>query len=118
MTVQSFSFGQIKIDNKIFKEDIIIINKKGKSKILLRNKNPSRRFKSQFGHTPLTVYENIDWDCDTIIVGTGVYGSMPVTNEFKKEVALRKKKLHIFKTQDAINYINMDNSCIILHISC
>lgn len=117
MKVDHFSFGTITLDGKTFKEDIVIINKKGKSKILLRNKEPSRIYKEKFGHTPLTIFENIDLSVDTIIVGTGVYGSLPVTKEFIREAELKNIKLHIFKTDYALNFINTENSCIILHIT-
>ncbi len=55
MIAGNFSFGEVVIDGKPYREDIII----EKGEISRRHKAVSRMNKSTYGHTPLTVHENI-----------------------------------------------------------
>ncbi len=114
MRVDNLSFGNIKIDGKTYTEDIVI----ERGKIKERNKTHSRKYKPMYGHTPLTPYENIPWECETLVVGTGIYGSLPVTEEFKEKADKKGIKLLILTTPEAIKYINNPNTNLILHLTC
>ena len=46
---------------------------------------PSKKFRDEFGHTPLSIEEEIPWKCHRLVIGTGAYGSMPVMKEVKLE---------------------------------
>jgi hypothetical protein len=37
-----------------------------------RKKKPSRLFREEFGHTPLTLHEDIPWKCKRLVIGTGM----------------------------------------------
>jgi hypothetical protein len=39
-----------------------------------RKKKPSKKFREQYGHTPLSAEEEIPWKCKRLVVGTGAYG--------------------------------------------
>ena len=64
-----FQFGSIKIDGVSYKHDEVI----DRGKIRKRRKKPSKRFREEFGHTPVSVEEEIPWKCQRLIVGTGRY---------------------------------------------
>jgi hypothetical protein len=42
-------------------------------------------FRDAFGHTPLSLKENIPWRCKQLVVGTGAYGRLPILDEVKRE---------------------------------
>jgi hypothetical protein len=85
MKVKELSFGSINIDGKEFFRDIVI----SKGKIKKRKKKESKKFRSRFGHTPLSLLENIPWDCKKLIIGTGHSSALPVMKEVSKKA---KKK--------------------------
>ncbi len=41
-------------------------------------RKPSKKFREDFGHTPLSVEEEIPWKCRQLVIGTGAYGRLPV----------------------------------------
>ena len=51
MRFESFSFGSIHIDGNSCVHDIVL----DRGKIRRRKKRPSKRFRAQFGHTPLSI---------------------------------------------------------------
>jgi hypothetical protein len=50
-------------------------------KIRKRKKKPSKQFRDEFGHTPLSIEEEILWKCRRLVVGTGTYGRLPVMRD-------------------------------------
>ena len=111
-------FGEIKVNGKTYKKDIVIKN----GKVKKRKKGKSKDQKAKYGHTPLTPLEKrIPWKCKTLVIGTGIYGRMPVTDEFKAEAKKRGVTLIILKTPEAVKYY-LDNFGpdinAIFHITC
>jgi hypothetical protein len=111
-------FGEIIINGETYKKDIVIEN----GKVGKRKKGKSKEQKAKYGHTPLTHLEKtIPWDCKTLVIGTGMYGRLPVVDEFKAEAEKRGVKLVILKTKEAVKYY-LDNFGpdinAILHITC
>ncbi len=51
-------------------------------------------------HT-LSIAENIPWDCETLIIGIGESGALPVLDEVKTEAGKRGVNLVIMKTEGA-----------------
>jgi len=74
MNFGKFTFGSIEIDGKTYEHDVVIDH----SRIRKRKKKPSRKFREEFGHTPVSVEEEIPWECRRLVVGSGKYGSLPV----------------------------------------
>src|SRR5215475_1998147 len=80
----SFSFGLIRIDGHSYEHDIII----DRGKVRKRDKKPSKKFRGAFGHTPLSIEEEIPWKCRRLIIGTGG-GALPVMEEVREEARRR-----------------------------
>jgi len=67
MRFDAFSFGSIEIDDITYEHDVVI----DRGDIRKRNKKPSKKFRDQFGHTPLSIKEDLPWKCRRLVVGTG-----------------------------------------------
>ena len=111
-----FSFGSIQIDDAVYEHDVIM----DRGEILKRKKKPSKRFQGEFGHTPLSVEEDIPWKCRQLIIGTGAYGRLPVMEEVKREARRRHVELLILPTAEAIERLGQDpdDTNAILHVTC
>jgi len=116
MKIQSFSFGSIRINGTTYEDDVVIDG----GEIRLRKKKPSKKFRDQFGHTPLSVEEEIPWKCRRLIIGTGVYGKLPVMPEVKREAERRNVELLLVPTVRAIEELQQENEATnaILHVTC
>jgi hypothetical protein len=73
MRFQKFSFGSIRIDGVTYEHDVVI----DRGDVRKRKKKPSKKFRGEFGHTPVSVEEKIPWQCRRLIIGTGA-GALPV----------------------------------------
>src|SRR6266550_8781140 len=98
MRFEKFSFGSIRIDGVTHEHDVVI----DRGKVRKRKKKPSRKFRDEFGHTPVSVEEKIPWKCRRLIIGTGRYGSLPVMSEVKFQASTRKVALLIIPTDQAV----------------
>ncbi len=115
MKFQQFSFGQIRIDGIEYGYDVVI----DRGKVGKRKKKASKRFREAFGHTPLSLEENIPWKCHHLVVGTGE-GALPVMDEVKREAMRRKIELLILPTEEAVKLLNRRSKSTnaILHVTC
>jgi hypothetical protein len=116
MKFNSFSFGKIRIDGVTYEHDVVI----ERGEIRKRKKKPSRRFRDAFGHTPVSVDEDIPWRCRRLVVGTGHEGALPVMDEVKAEAKRRNIDLLIQPTARAIETLKKlpDDANAILHVTC
>lgn len=94
MRFDRFSFGSIRIDGVTRDYDVVIDG----GEIRKRKKKPSKQFRNEFGHTPLSIEEDIPWKCRRLIVGTGAYGRLPVMKEVTREAERRKIELLVLAT--------------------
>jgi hypothetical protein len=85
-----------------------------------RKKKPSKKFRDDYGHTPLSIAEDIPWKCGQLVVGTGAYGRLPVMKEVKREAKRRKVELVVLPTSQAIDVLkeNPEATNAILHVTC
>jgi len=115
MRFQKFSFGAIRIDGITHEHDVII----DRGQVRKRKKKPSKKFRGDFGHTPLSIEEEIPWKCRRLVIGTGT-GALPVMKEVKREAERRKIKLLILPTVEAIEELKQRHSDTnaILHVTC
>lgn len=97
MWFERFTFGSISIDGVTYQHDVVV----DRGKIRERSKKPSKRFRSAFGHTPLSVQEKIPWKCRRLVVGTGVDGALPVMDDVRREAVHRNVELLILPTSEA-----------------
>ena len=116
MKIEHFSFGRIRIDGKEYDHDVVI----EREKIRQRKKNPSKAFRAQYGHTPLSAREEIPWHCRRLIIGTGAYGSLPIMDDVGREASKRNVTLVLLPTAQAVEALNQDHSDAnaILHVTC
>jgi len=117
MEFSNYSFGQITIDGIMYNEDVVL----NKGHIELRDKTASEPFKAEYGHTPLTLAENIPWECQSLIIGIGDSGALPITEEIHKKAGELGVKILAIRTPDAIkilNSANLEDTNAIIHLTC
>ncbi len=116
MKIEDFSFGSVRIDGTEYEHDVVI----DRGKVSTRKKKPSKSFREQYGHTPLSAREDIPWNCRRLIIGTGVYGSLPVTDEVAREAEERHIELVLLPTSEAIEKVNEGDAetNAVLHVTC
>ena len=116
MHFDEFSFGSIRIDGVVHEHDVMI----DRGDVSKRKKKASKKFRDDFGHTPLSLEEEIPWRCRRLVVGTGAYGALPVMKEVKREAKHRGIKLLILPTTQAIAVLRRspDDTNAILHVTC
>ena len=97
MRFEAFSFGSIRIDGVTHEHDVLI----DRGQVHKRKKKPSKNFRDAFGHTPLSIEEEIPWKCRRLVIGTGT-GALPVMDEVRREAGRRKIELLVLPTTKAI----------------
>ncbi|MEA3288440.1 MAG: MTH938/NDUFAF3 family protein [Candidatus Marinimicrobia bacterium] len=115
MQVDDLVFGRITIDGHLYTQDVVILNNRI---IQIRDKHSSRALKSRYKHTPLTTAENIPWNCHTLVIGTGMSGHLPITEEIRARAQEMHISLIVKKTPAAISHINDKDTNLVLHITC
>ena len=115
MRVEVPSFGSIRIDGITYEHDVLI----DRGQVHKRKKKAFKKFRNQFGHTPLSIEEEIPWKCRTLVIGTGT-GALPIMKEVKQEAKRRSIKLLVLPTAQAIQALeeNPDETNAILHVTC
>ena len=115
MHFDRFSFGTLRIDGCTYEQDVVI----DRGEVRKRKKTPSRKFRDEFGHTPLSIEEKIPWKCKRLVIGTGQYGRLPVMAEVKVEAERRHVELVIVPTSEALRLIEGEPATnAILHVTC
>ncbi len=115
MNFGAVSFGSVEIDGVLYTKDVVI----DRGAVRKRKKKPSKIYKKDYGHTPLSADEDIPWNCDVIIIGTGYEGTMPVMEEVYKEAEKRGVELRAMNTKEAIEELRaVEDTNAILHLTC
>jgi hypothetical protein len=116
MRFTGYSFGSIRVDGVTYDRDLII----DRGKIRKRKKAASRKFRAAYGHTPLSIAEDIPWRCRRLVVGTGADGALPVMQQVRDEARRRKVHLVILPTAKAISALGKatEDTNAILHLTC
>jgi hypothetical protein len=115
MRFDDFTFGSVCIDGVTYEHDVVI----DRGQVSKRKKKLSKKFRGEFGHTPLSLEEKIPWKCRRLVVGTGT-GALPVMEELKREAKRRKIELLILPTVRAIQVLERDSTetNAVLHVTC
>lgn len=115
MRFEAFTFGFIRIDGVTYGHDVVI----DRGRVRKRKKKPSKKFRDEFGHTPLSLEEKIPWQCRRLVVGTGG-GALPVMDDVKREAKRRRIELLIVPTIQAIEVLERDaeETNAVLHVTC
>ena len=116
MHFEKFSFRSLRIDGKTYEHDVVV----DRGEVSKRKKKPSKKFREEFGHTPLSINEKIPWKCSQLVIGTGAYGKLPVMKEVQREAERRKIELLMLPTAEAIEKLNqdLDDTNAVLHVTC
>jgi hypothetical protein len=116
MRFDRYAFGSIEVDGKGYEHDIVIDH----GDVRKRRKGPSKPLRSHYGHTPLSLEEDIPWDCRRLVIGSGAAGALPVTDDVATEAARRDVELLVLPTSEAIEelrHAGADTNAI-LHVTC
>ncbi|HEY5895539.1 MAG TPA: hypothetical protein VIT91_20150 [Chthoniobacterales bacterium] len=117
MKAKLIAFGEIEVEKERYAHDVVIEG----GKVRKRKKGPSKQYREQTGHTPLSLKEEIPWGGRKLIVGTGSYGRLPVLPEVFHEAERRHIKLIAVPTDEAcklLEDINPKDVNAILHTTC
>lgn len=117
MNIRLVTFGEIDIEGKYYDHDVVL----EKGQVQKRKKKLSKAYRSRFGHTPLSVEENIPWHGSRLFIGTGAYGSLPIMPEVY-EAAQRKGVEVIAKPTveicELVKKYKPSDVNAILHVTC
>lgn len=117
MEVEYPGFGVIVIDDTPYEHDVVV----EAGQVHRRRKAPSKAYRGRYGHTPLSLDEDIPWSSPRLVVGTGASGQLPIMPEVWEEAALRGVELTAVPTADACRLLEpVDRSDVyaILHVTC
>ncbi len=117
MKAQFTTFGEIEIDGQRYAHDVVIDG----GQIHKRAKKASKAYREADGHTPLSLGEKLPWGGRQLIVGTGMYGRLPIMPELGQEAARRKVELVIVPTEEACQMLADRKSkdvYAVLHVTC
>jgi len=116
MRFENFSFGLIRIDGVTYEQDIVIDH----GQVRKRKKKQSKKFRGDFGHTPLSAEEEIPWNCRRLVIGTGVNGCLRIMEEVKHEAKRQGVELLVLPTKQAIEELERrpEETNAILHVTC
>jgi hypothetical protein len=109
-------FGSLTIDGKDHTKDVVL----DRGEVRRRKKKPSRKFRKEFGHTPVSLREAIPWECKRLIIGTGMNGQLPVMDEVRAEAERCGLELVVCPTPEAVELLKEDpvDTNAILHVTC
>jgi hypothetical protein len=117
MNARVLGFGEIEVDGEPYDHDIVIDG----GEVKKRKKGASKQFRDEYGHTPLSAEENIPWGGKRLIVGTGVYGKLPIMPAVEAEAKRRGVELVAVPTEEACQLLcsaERGESFAILHVTC
>ena len=97
MKINSYSFGSITINSKIYQKDIIVFPEKVRPN-WIRIKGHSLELED--------IKEIIAYHPETLVIGTGAYGSMTVPSSTREALSKKKIKLIAEDTKKACTLFN------------
>ncbi|MDJ0700068.1 MAG: hypothetical protein QNJ07_09445 [Woeseiaceae bacterium] len=117
MKMRLVSFGEIDIEGRHYDHDVVI----EEGKVRKRKKKPSKAYRGEFGHTPLSIEESIPWLGEKLFIGTGTYGRLPVLPDIYVEAEKKGVEIIAMPTAEICEllkkYKRRDVNAI-LHITC
>ena len=117
MKARWIGFGEIELDGRRYDYDVVI----DRGAIARRRKKPSKAYRDRFGHTPLSVDEELPLNGARLVVGTGAYGSLPVMAEVEEEARRRGVELVTAPTEEALRLLDGAHAsevCAVIHVTC
>jgi hypothetical protein len=117
MKAKLTTFGEIEVEGEHYSHDVVI--KAGQ--VSKRNKKPSKPYRDRYGHTPISIKEEIPWGGDRLIIGTGMYGNLPIMPDVKEAAERRHIEIVVVPTKEAcrlLDDLKSKDTYAILHCTC
>lgn len=117
MDARWIEFGEIEVAGQRYDHDVVVAG----GTVGKRRKKASKARREEFGHTPLTAAEDIPWGGERLIIGTGAYGSLPVTPDVLAEAARRGVEVVAVPTPEALallRELRPGDVYAVLHVTC
>jgi hypothetical protein len=116
MRFGALAFGSIEIDGTTYEHDVVI----DRGRVRKRKKGPSKPYRADFGHTPVSLAEDIPWACERLVIGSGIHGALPVMNDVIEEARKRGVELMVVPTEQALAELQKAGGSTngILHVTC
>ena len=117
MKARFIGFGELEIDGRSYDYDVVI----DRGNICKRRKKPSKMHRNDYGHTPLSMKEEIPWGGKKLIIGTGAYGQLPVMPAVFDAAGKRDIEIIALPTPEAcqlISGLKAEKVRAILHVTC
>lgn len=110
-------FGEIELEGRRYDHDVVV----DAGVVGKRRKKASKERRGEYGHTPLTAGEALPWGGRRLIVGSGAYGSLPVTDDVFEEGERRGVEVVVLATPDALALLRdlqPGDVFAVLHVTC
>ncbi len=117
MKAKVLRFGEIEVEGEHYDHDVVIDG----GRVTKRKKGASKSFRDEYGHTPLSVEEEIPWGGEQLIIGTGLYGKLPIMPAVEWEAKRRAIKLIALPTEQACELLTLlepRKAYAVLHVTC
>jgi len=117
MKASWIAFGEIEIESQRYTFDIVI----EAGRVEKRRKKSSKRYRGEFGHTPLSLKERIPWGGSRLIVGTGDSGSLPIMPAVWAEAERRGIEIVAVPTEEALRLlrdVKAKDVYAVVHVTC
>ena len=85
MRARVVAFGELEVEGERYPHDVVI----DAGRVRKRRKGPSKAFRGEYGHTPLTAAEELPWGGRVLLIGTGVDGALPIDPSVEAEARRR-----------------------------
>jgi hypothetical protein len=117
MKAKWVAFGEVEIEGRRYTSDVVI----EAGRVMKRRKKPSKRYRDEYGHTPLSAEERIPWGGSQLIVGTGASGSLPIMPAVRAEADRRGIEIAAVPTKEALQMlrdVEAEDVYAIVHVTC
>jgi hypothetical protein len=117
MKAKLVAFGEVQIEGERYARDLVIDG----GRISRRRKGLSKALREQYGHTPLSLAEDIPWGGRRLVVGTGAEGRLPIAPDVYAEAERRGIEVYALLTADACRLladVKKEDVYAVLHVTC
>ena len=117
MDAELVDFGVLEVEGTRYTHDVVIEG----GRVTRRHKGRSKSLRDRYGHTPLSMLEDIPWGGRSLIIGTGHDGALPVDPAIEAEARRRGITIEAVPTRDACRRLaglRARDVYAVLHVTC